>query len=126
MNIKQKAIADWNRLSQSAFGLDLIITTPDGSQTATIQGIGTDIAYNMETDGQDASVRNVHIGFNEAVLLAANPAYPVRNADGLVDMHHHRVSFEDAQGIVRNYSIKQIYPDNTVGMIMCDCSDFNP
>ena len=124
-SILERARNDWERFSQSSFDLDLTFTTPDGSQTGTIKGIGTRATQTfLETDGQQVIGEIVHIGFKEKLLKEANPAYPIRNADQLVAINNHRVDFEDSNGLLRNYVIKQVYPDSTVGMIMCDCADF--
>lgn len=125
-NVRARAIRDWRRLSVSSFNLDLVLTAPaPGSQTVTAKGIGTNNAINIQTDGQDVIVHNVHIAINEAEILANNSAYPVRNSEGFVDLIGHRVSFLDANGTQQNYQINYHFPDNTVGMIMCDCVYFN-
>lgn len=123
-NILALAKKDWKRFSQSSFDLDLNFSTPDGGQTATIKGIGTRAQTTFRTDGTDAIGDLVHISFNEELLSEANVAYPIRNAKGLVAMNEHLVSFLDSTGTLRNYQLKQVYPDSAVGMIAADCADY--
>jgi hypothetical protein len=106
--------------------LDITLTSPGATETATFKGIGTNNAITFESDGQDVIGHIVHIGFHEEALLDINPAYPIRNADGKVQMDKHRVSFIDHRGVLRNYIVKNWYPDETVGMIMCDCNEYEP
>lgn len=123
-NILDLAKKDWKRLSQSSFNLDLNFSTPDGSQLATIKGIGTRAQVTFKTDGTDVIGDLVHIGFCEALLSAANPSYPIRKANGQVHINQHLVSFLDSTGTLRTYQIKQVYPDSTIGMITADCADY--
>lgn len=120
-NVRSMAIRDWGRFSQSSFDLDLAFTSPDGSQTATAKGIGTNRTIIMITDGQDAYTKRVHIAISEAAILANNASYPTRDVNDYVDLINHRVSFQDARGTTINYRVTDHQPDDTVGMIMCDC-----
>lgn len=122
--VRAMAIRDWGRLSQSSFDLDLTFTAPN-TQTATAKGIGTNRFVPMITDGQDAYTRQVHIGISEAAILANNANYPTRDSSDLVYLIGHRVSFFDARGVTINYKIINHFPDDTVGMIMCDCQYFS-
>lgn len=126
MNIRDRARADWKRFSQSAFDLDVVIQTPPGVtpvQTATVKGIATRITVPIETDGQDALATLAHVAINESALRDANADYPIRDSNGLVALNNHLVTYADANDTLRNYAIKQVYPDDTVGMIMCHCAD---
>lgn len=130
-NVRGLAIRDWRRLSVSSFNIEITFNAPSPStETATIKGIATNNAITFETDGQHAIGHTVHISFSEAELLEANPNYPVRSTTGesagLVSLNDHRVSFIDANGTIQNYVITNYYPDNTVGIISCDCNYFRP
>ena len=130
-NVRGLAIRDWRRLSVSSFNIEITFNAPSPStETATIKGIATNNAITFETDGQDAIGHSVHISFSEAELVAANANYPVRattgESAGLVDLLGHRASFIDANGTTQNYVITNHYPDNTVGIIACDCNYFRP
>lgn len=124
-DVRTSAIRDWRRFSASSMDLLLTFIAPTG-ETAQVKGIGTNNAITFETDGQEAIGKSMHIGFSEAALLASNSTYPTRNDDDEVDIDAHRVSFIDARGKERFYAVKNHYPDETVGMIMCDLERFKP
>jgi hypothetical protein len=50
--------------------------------------------------------------------------YPVRNADGEVDFKGHLVSIADSTDIVKNYVVREWYPDETVGLIVLILGDY--
>lgn len=122
-NVRTMAIRDWRRFSQSSFDLDLAFTAPNG-QTATAKGIGTNRTIVMITDGQDAYTKRVHFSVSEAEILESNSSYPTRDTDDYVFLIGHRVAFQDARGTAINYRVVDHQPDDTVGMIMCDCEYF--
>lgn len=119
MNILQKAKADWRKLSQSAFDLELTFTNPDG-ETATIKGIGTRHSLSMDTDGMPVNMPNNHVTFCEELIQEANADYIIREPGSEeVKMTGHRVAFADSTGTVQEHIIKQAWPDQTVGMVVC-------
>jgi len=125
-NVRDLAKKDWRRFSQSSFDLDITLTSPPNPtrETVVVKGIGTrNIIKIIETDGQEAIGENVHIGINEPQLIENNPNYPVRNADGLVDLNGHQVAFVNSNNDLFQFRIKNVYPDSTVGMIMADLED---
>ncbi len=124
-DVRSAAIKDWNRFSQSSMNLVLTFRAPTG-EIAQVKGIGTNNAITFETDGQEAIGKSMHIGFSEEALLASNSTYPLRNDDDEIDIDAHRVSFLDARGVERFYAVRNHYPDETVGMIMCDLERFKP
>lgn len=119
MSILAKARADWRKLSQSAFDLELTFNNNQG-QTAVIKGIGTRHSLSMDTDGMAVNQPNNHVSFCEALIQETNPLYVIRQPGSEeVQMTGHRVSFEDSTGTVHEHIIKQAWPDQTVGVVVC-------
>ena len=123
-SIRERAIEDCNRYLQSSFDLDLILMTPDGTKTVTVKGKGQDANIEMKTDGQDTIGQRVHVAFSESAVTLADPTYPIRNSDDLVDVVLHTVQFIDARGVLKKWQIKQQYIDNMVGVITGDCAEY--
>jgi len=126
MSILLRARADWERFSQSAFDLDITMKVSDeaGAETVTIKALLTRIAVTIETDGQDVIGDKFRLTFSENLVNTTNPLYPIRNSDGLVAMNNHRVNGPDSTGVIHDLVIKNVYPDSTVGMIICDLSTY--
>jgi hypothetical protein len=123
-SIRERAIEDCKRYLQSSFDLELKLTTPDASQTVTVYGKGQDTNITFKTDGQDQIGQRVHITFAEADVLENNPLYPIRDSNDLVNVVLHLVEFKDARGVLKTWQISQQYPDNMVGTISGDCSEY--
>lgn len=125
-NVRGMATRDWRRFSVSGFNLDITLSAPSPStENATIKGIGANISGHFETDGQDVIGPYIKITFSEAELLAANANYPVRDSQGFVDLFRHRVQFLDSNNTMQNYRVRNTLPDNTVGVIICECENSN-
>jgi len=124
-NIKDLAARDWNKITSnktSGFGYDISITTKDKAKTTVVVGLVTKHHIGFDTEGNLANVKNVHISFSEIQLT--NDSYPVRNANNEVDMIGHLVVTKDSTGNDRNYVIKETFPDETIGVIVCILGDY--
>lgn len=97
-------------------------TFTDGSQSATINVIHSKHHMAHDTDGNAVNVKNAHISFAENNLTAEG--YTVRNAAGEVAMINHRVTVADSTGTEKEYIIREAYPDEMVGLIVCILGDF--
>lgn len=101
------------------FAVPATFTSPDG-ETATINVIHSKHHLGVDTDGNRVNSKNAHISFAENNLSG----YTVRNASGEVAMINHRVTVADSTGIQKEYVIKEAYPDEMVGLIVCILNDF--
>lgn len=75
-----------------------------------------------DAEGARVNLKNAHISFAENNLTAEG--YTVRNASGEVAMINHLVSVADSTGITKEYVIRECYPDEMVGLIVCILGDF--
>lgn len=117
MSIIARAKADWKKFSQE---IELTFTKKDGSETAVVMGIGTRHSLSMDTDGIPVNMPNNHVSFSEELFNEANASYIIRPNNGEeIKMIGDRVSFLDSTGTAREHIIKQAWPDQTVGMIVC-------
>lgn len=107
----------------SGFGVELSFVAPNG-QTATINGIHTKHHLGINTDGNMVNAKKAHICFSEDVLLFANPGYPVRNSKSEVMLVNHRISVTDSTRVVKEYVIREWYPDEAIGVITCILGDY--
>lgn len=82
-SIRERAIKDSRRYSQSSFCLELELeSTTDPSHKVSVIGKGQDTNIQFRTDGQDMVSRLVHIAFHESLVYDNNPLYPLRNSKG--------------------------------------------
>jgi len=123
MNLIDQAKADIEQITSNLneFAVEIIFTSPT-EQTATISGLHTKIHLGVDTDGLAVNSKKAHISFSEKFLTDAS--YPVRNSSGEVNLRNHRVSVKDSTGNLKNYTVKEIFPDETIGLITCMLDDF--
>lgn len=100
------------------WGKELVLEAPNG-QIATIAGLHTKIHLQYDPEGNRLNSKKAHVSFSEEALMAANPAYPLRNAAGQVHMPKHKVTVADSTGASVTYVVNEFYPDEVVGLIVC-------
>jgi hypothetical protein len=84
--------------------------------TITVTGTTARHHQSFDTDGVKVSSRNIHVSVSEKQFT--DQSYPVRNASGDVALQGHRVAVADSTGVVKNYVVREQYPDETIGLIV--------
>lgn len=108
-------------VSNGGFEEDIELVTPSKDKTLLLTGFATKHHINFDSDGNPINSKNVHICIDESVLVANG--YPVRNAKGEIFLKNHQVSFSDSSGIVKTYVVRENFPDETLGLIVCILGD---
>jgi hypothetical protein len=106
------------------FGVEMTLTTPDDVVSADIDGLHSKHHLAIDTDGNQVNSKSAHISFSEQELIDKEPTYPIRNANGEVDLKGHKVTVKDSTGIDKNYVVREWFPDETIGLIVCILGDF--
>jgi hypothetical protein len=123
MGLMDQAKADIKQITSNAeeFGKEITLTAPDDS-VATVIGLHTKHHLGVDTDGNRINTKNAHISVSESLLT--DQSYPVRGSDGEVSLKNHKVSVSDSTGTVCTYRIKETYPNESTGLIVCILSDY--
>lgn len=122
-NLLNKARRDSKKyITKGGFQEDIVLKTTDGLTTLETTGFVSKHWVSFDTDGNSANSKNAHICLSEDELVLAN--YPVRNSQNEVHLLNHRVSTTDSSGLVKKYVIKEWYPDETLGLIVCILGDY--
>lgn len=108
----------------SGFGVDINLTTPDDLTTVNFIGLHTKHHLGIDTEGNQVNTKNAHIAISEQELIDKSPLYPIRNANKEVDLKGHKVIVKDSTGVNKNYVIREWYPDETIGLIVCILGDY--
>lgn len=109
------------------FGVSITLTKPAsvGSPevSATVRGYHTKHHTSWDPEsGEVIDGKRAHICVSEEELDAQS--YPVRNTDQEVAMVGHRVSVADSTEVVKNYIVRQTFPDETLGLIVMILGDY--
>lgn len=126
MNILELAREQVKRIitdDVTGFASSITLTAPN-SETVTIKGMHTKHHMGVDTDGNEVNTKNAHITFYESSVIDSNALYPVRDNKGEVFLYRHKVDVSDSTGIVKNYVIREWFPDETLGHITCILGDF--
>ena len=103
------------------FGAPIVFVAP-GGQTVTINGRTKKIHLRFDYEGNAVNAKDASITVAEKALVDAG--YVVRNANSEVNLYNHKVSWVDSTGASATYAIKQTFPDESVGLIVCILGDF--
>jgi len=112
-------------ITEGGFESDITITTPSNFVPLTVlttTGWATKHHLNFDTDGTQINAKNAHICLDEKTLKDAG--YPVR-VNEEVRLINHQIIVKDSSGIDKNYIIKENFPDETLGLIVCVLGDLN-
>jgi hypothetical protein len=119
MGMLERAQADIKRISGDSTGFteQLTFTTPDGLTTAVIYGIPNKIHLGINTEGEQMNSRKSSVSISESNLT--DLGYPTRDADNICSLKNHKVTLIDSTGLAAQYIIREVFPDESVGMIVC-------
>jgi hypothetical protein len=109
-------------VTKGGFEVDIEMITPTKDKVINITGLGTKHWINFDSDGNPINSKNVHICIDEEFLN--NNSYPTRNGKGEIRLLNHLITFKDSSGIDRNYIVKENFPDETLGLIVCILADY--
>lgn len=109
-------------ITRGGFEENIILKSSNGLVSLATTGFVSKHWINFDTDGLPANAKNAHICLDEDVLVLNN--YPVRNENGDVYLKDHRVSTPDSTGIFKEYVIKEWFPDETLGLIVCILGEY--
>lgn len=105
------------------WGVSITLTSPDFN-TATLNGFHTKHHLAINDQGKQVNSRSAHISFSEVNLYRANSVYPLRNEKKEVSLKGHKVTVNDSTGRTCTYIIREWFPDETIGLIVCILGDF--
>jgi hypothetical protein len=110
-------------INTQGYQVDITLTTPDGSLTINFTGWAVKHHISFDSDGNQVNTKTVRSTIDEDVLVANG--YPVRK-NGEISLLKHRLDFVDSSGVLRNYYIRETYPDENLGLIHLILGDFIP
>jgi hypothetical protein len=123
MSLINQAKLDAQRYTSDLKGFGVAITLTALNQTVLeTVGLHTKHHIGIDTDGNTVNTKNAHIAISEENLIAAS--YPYRDASGEVNLYSHRVTVADSSGSNKEYIIREFFPDETIGLIVCILGDY--
>lgn len=124
MNIIEQARRDVLRITTNPaeFGTPVFFTAPDTSTAVIVARTNKHhLSIDPETGGA-VNAKKATLSIAEEALVLVG--YKVRNAKNVVDLKGHIVSWADSTGLSAKYIIRETWPDETLGLIVCVLGDF--
>ena len=109
-------------VKSGGFEDNITLTTPDEVISIETTGFVTKHHINFDTDGTSINAKNAHICVDEKELTKLG--YPVRDNSKEVNLLGHYVLVKDSSNEVKKYVIRENFPDETLGLIVCILGDF--
>ena len=109
-------------VTRSGWEENITLSTTDVTTQIAITGWVSKHWINYDSDGAPINTKNAHICIDEDVLEANG--YPYRNSNSEVHLKNHRVTTKDSTGVEKHYVIKEWFPDETLGLIVCILVDY--
>ncbi len=124
MGMLEQAQADIKaiRTDPNGFTRRMTFTSKDGVSSAIIYGMHAKIHMAVDTDGSTINSKRAHVSIAESALT--DLGYPTRNAQNECSLKDDKVSVVDSTGVLWQYKISEIFPDETVGIVVCFLKDF--
>lgn len=117
MSLKDLAKRDIARFLGNSNEYNSISFLAPSGQTATVTGIDSKIHLGVDEGGNPVNSKKATISVPESSLIAQG--YPVRDSKGEVSLRRHKIDVSDSTGIVKQYVVQEIFPDETFGLITC-------
>jgi hypothetical protein len=105
----------------SGFGESVALENPQ-TQEIEITGLHSKHHLGIDTDGARVNSKNAHISFSEQNVIDAG--LTIRNNSGEVNLKGWKVRCKDSTGYVKLYVIREWFPSETTGLIVCILDDF--
>jgi hypothetical protein len=106
--------------NSAEFGVQLTLTSPS-SVVAGVIGLHAKHHTGFDAEGFPVNSKIASVAISEQLLVDLN--YPLR-INGEVNLKNHRISAKDSTGILQHYTIREFFPDETVGLIVCILGDY--
>jgi hypothetical protein len=103
------------------FGVAMKLIAPNLTELDLV-GLHTKHHLGYDQDGKMVNTKNAHVSFSEDILVDAS--YPYRNASGEVNLKGHKVIVKDSTRNDVEYIIREWFPDETIGLIVCILGDY--
>lgn len=122
MSLIQAAQNDIKKITAnlSEFALDVQLIKPNGDIVA-IKAVHTKHHVGLDSDGIPVNAKTASIAFSEYNLPEG---VSIRNAKNEVVLKNWKCNVIDSTGVVKNYVIREWFPDEMIGLIVCILGDF--
>ena len=124
MNLEDRARLDMQQIvgNSNDFGVEINVVNPTDASTADVIGFHTKHYTGFDIDGVMVNSKTASVAIAEQQFIDAG--FPIRNANGDVDLNDTLINVKDSTGIIKNYVIVRAYPDENLGLLVLILGDY--
>lgn len=124
MGLLDQIRADIAQITQGEFSTPVTFTSAGATPVVvTVNAVAVKHHVANDSMGNVVNGKNARVSVAESVLTGLG--YPVRTSSGEAYLKGHRVTWADSSGQTWTYIIREQFPDETTGLILCILGDFN-
>lgn len=105
------------------FSVPIKFIHPSDGEEVTVRGLHARHHLSFSTDGMPINGVNAHVSVSESEFVRV--AYDYQNANNEISLKGHFVEATDSGNITRLYEVREWYPDETIGLIVCVLTDIS-
>ena len=109
-------------ITKGGFESDITMKASPSSPIISITGFATKHHISFDTDGTLQNAKNAHICISEIELVEMG--VNVRVNEELMLLNY-IVTYADSSGVDKTYIVRENYPDETLGLIVCILGDYD-
>lgn len=118
MSLYDRAYKATNRITSdtNGWGAAIVLSNLEGT-SCNIKGTRSKHHLGVDSLGNSINTKNAHVTFHEKQVIDAG--FNIRNSEGDVAIKGYRVDVADSSGTIGYYVIKEFFPSETTGLIVC-------
>lgn len=125
--MQQKAKKDMQRFTaddSGFFAVSCVIKTPDGQTSIVVKGLHTRHWMGFDPDGVAVHTAIASLSVSEQQFI--DGGFTVRDANDEVDLKGHLIDAPDSNGVIKNYVLREVFPDENLGLLILILAEYKP
>lgn len=127
MSLQNRAKQDMQRFTaddSGFFAVSCVVKTPDELQTIAVKGLHTRHWMGVDPDGVAVHTVIASLGVSEQQFIDGN--FVIRDANDEVDLKGYLIDAPDANGVVKKYVLREVFPDESIGLLILILGEYIP
>lgn len=127
MSLQNRAKLDMQRFTADDtgfFAVECVVKHPDGLPSINVKGLHTRHWMGFDPDGVAVHTVIASLGVSEQQFI--DGGFAIRDVNGEVDLKGHLIDAPDSNGVVKNYVLREVFPDENLGLLILMLGEYQP
>ena len=123
MSLTEQSIADLSQImgNTNDFGVSMTVTSTN-MDSIDVVGFHTKHHTGFDLDGVRVESKTASVSISEKQFI--DQSFTIRNNENEVSMNGYKIDVSDSTTNVKNYIVRECYPDEKLGIIVLILGDF--